>query len=345
MKKWFITLLVCCCFCLLLLLGAYFYFEHFKQSKIQLTQATQEFTVASGTTMNQLIEQLHQEKMIQNPWLIKIWIKLDPSLANIKSGIYQLDSSMSVESVLHLLNSNQGKEPQHKIQLIEGKTLKEYLQQLDQLDPKNKVLTGLTEAQIAEKLGVKTSLEGWIAPETYFYTDRMNDLEILQKAYQSQVQKLNLIWNDRDPNLPYQNAYEMLIMASIIEKETGIASERNRVASVFINRLQKKMKLQTDPTIIYGLGDRYKGTIYRSQINDTTNLYNTYVIDGLPPTPISMPSMASLYAAAHPEQTEYLYFVATGTGGHIFSKTYKEHQKAVENYRKKQRSKEVQNKK
>lgn len=331
MKKIIISLFI---FFLLVLIGTYCYLDNYKKSKIHLNVFEKILTIQPGTTMNQLIDQLSQEKIIQKPLLTKVLIKLEPSLAQIKSGIYQLQSSMSVGELLHLLNSNKGKDRQYKIQFIEGKKLSDYLKLLDQLDIKNKELTGLSDSQIADKFGLTTSLEGWIAPQTYFYTDKMSDLDILKKGYQNQTQILESAWNERDADLPYENAYEMLIMASIIEKETSVANERGKVSSVFVNRLRKKMRLQTDPTIIYGLGNSYNGKIYRSQIKDSNNPYNTYTMNGLPPTPIAMPSIASIYAAAHPELNDYLYFVADGTGGHTFSKNYQDHQKAVGKYRK-----------
>ncbi|SUC18602.1 aminodeoxychorismate lyase [Proteus mirabilis] len=189
--------------------------------------------------------------------------------------------------------------------------------------------------KLRQEIGMKpeiTHLEGWFAPDTYHYTAGTTDIAILKRAYQQMEKTLEEEWLKRDSDLPYKSAYEMLIMASIIEKETGIDAERTKVASVFVNRLKRNMRLQTDPTVIYGLGDKYRGTIYRSDLNGYTP-YNTYQIDGLPPTPIAMPSVASIKAAAHPADTRYLYFVADGTGGHKFSTTLAEHNKAVAQYR------------
>lgn len=333
MKKLITTFLVLCFFCSLIFLGAYLYFNSFKRSKIHLATSEQTITINSGETLNQVIEQLNRDQIVENAFLLKLWVKLEPRLGKIKSGVYTLNENMTVAELMSLFSSDQGKTTQYKIQFIEGKRWQDYHDQLKKLELVNQVLVDNHEIEIAKQLGLEGSLEGWIAPETYFYTEKMTDLDILKKAYQSQLKNIQTIWADRALDLPYKNPYELLIMASIVEKETAIASERGKVASVFVNRLNKKMKLQTDPTIIYGLGDKYNGTIYRSQINDVNNPYNTYVIDGLPPTPIAMPSQASIYAAAHPEQTDYLYFVANGEGGHTFSSNYKAHQKAVEHYR------------
>lgn len=340
MKKSLKIGFILCFFMLLLIAGSVFYFNAYKKTPLNLTSSPQVFNLAAGTSMNQLIAQLDQQKIITQPWLLKIWIKLNPELAQIKSGLYDLNDSMTIADLLTLFNSAQGKQMQYSMQFIEGKKANDYLAQLAQISTENKVLAQMDATEIAEKLGLTTSLEGWIAPETYFYTEKMSDFDVLKKAYLTRKQQLEEVWQNRAADLPYQSPYEMLIMASIIEKETGVSHERDHVASVFVNRLNKGMKLQTDPTIIYGLGDRYDGKIYKSQLNDAKNPYNTYIINGLPPTPISMPSLASLIAAAHPKVTSDLYFVADGKGGHSFTSTYKAHLKAVEAYRKFEKNKD-----
>ena len=175
------------------------------------------------------------------------------------------------------------------------------------------------------------NIEGWFLPETYSYTVGTTSREILRRAHADMKSYLDKNWKNRDKSLPYASAYDALIMASIIEKETAQATERPRIASVFVNRLNKKMKLQTDPTVIYGVKDRYDGNIRRSDLEDD-NPYNTYVINGLPPTPIAMPSKAAIKAALHPDKTNYLYFVAKGGGAHKFSTSLAEHNNAVKRY-------------
>lgn len=176
----------------------------------------------------------------------------------------------------------------------------------------------LPETDLAQELGIENGkLEGWFLPETYAYTTHASDLSILRRAHQDMETFLQQSWEKRQANLPYKTPYEALIMASIIEKETGMPEERARIASVFVNRLRLGMKLQTDPTVIYGVKDRYDGNIRRSDLTDV-NPYNTYVIDGLPPTPIAMPGKASIEAALNPLSTDYLYFVAKGAGPTIF---------------------------
>ncbi|WP_392566715.1 endolytic transglycosylase MltG [Utexia brackfieldae] len=311
--------------------GAYYYLQHFAQQKIQLTANQQLFTVERGMSITRLAAQMQSQKLLENAKPLPYLLQFEPDLRHIKSGTYQLTPDMTVHDFLTLLNS--GKEIQLSIQFVEGSRAKDWLIKLQSQPDIKKVLTDdLTLAQIAEEIGLKgQSLEGWLYPDTYHYTPNSTDLDILKRAYQRMNNELQTIWLTRDENLPYQSPYELLIMASIIEKETGLRDERSLVASVFVNRLKRKMKLQTDPTVIYGMGDRYDGNIRRRDLTDK-NSYNTYVIDGLPPTPIAMPSKASLLAAAHPAQTSYLFFVADGRGGHVFSTNLNSHNQAVQAY-------------
>jgi len=175
------------------------------------------------------------------------------------------------------------------------------------------------------------SLEGLFLPETYQFVKGGSDLDILKRANKDLTTALQTYWQERKPNLPFINAYEMLIMASIVEKETALAKERNTIAGVFVRRLQLNMRLQTDPTVIYGLGIKYDGDI-KSKDLSTDTPYNTYTRKGLPPTPIAMASLESIMASAHPQEGKELYFVANNRGGHYFSDTYAQHQKAVKNY-------------
>ena len=244
----------------------------------------------------------------------------------------------TVEDLLKLLNS--GKEAQFNVQFIEGNTFKNWRKHLENAPHLKQTLKDKSEQEIFQLLALpKVSkaidewmkIDGWLYPDTYNYTPNSTDLELLQRAAERMEKALDKAWNERDKGLPLENPYEMLILASIVEKETGIAAERPQVASVFINRLKAKMKLQTDPTVIYGMGEDYNGNIRKKDL-DTPTPYNTYVIDGLPPTPIAMPSEDALQAVAHPAQTEFYYFVADGSGGHKFSRNLNEHNKAVQEY-------------
>ena len=249
-----------------------------------------------------------------------------------------MDDVKTVEDLLKLLNS--GKEAQFNVQFIEGNTFKNWRKRLENAPHLKQTLKDKSEQEIFQLLALpKVSkaidewmkIDGWFYPDTYNYTPNSTDLELLQRAAERMKKALDKAWNERDKGLPLENSYEMLILASIVEKETGIASERPQVASVFINRLKAKMKLQTDPTVIYGMGEDYNGNIRKKDL-ETPTPYNTYVIDGLPPTPIAMPSEDALQAVAHPAQTEFYYFVADGKGGHKFSRNLNEHNKAVQEY-------------
>jgi len=190
----------------------------------------------------------------------------------------------------------------------------------------------MSEAAILQAIGAKENhIEGLLFPDTYFYAPHSSDLGVLRRAYQRQQDKLMAAWDARAPGLPYRTPYEALIMASIVEKETGVAFERARIAGVFLNRLRLGMRLQTDPTVIYGLDERFDGNLRKIDLQRDTP-YNTYTRAGLPPTPIAMPSEAALLAALNPAKTEELYFVARGDGTHVFSRTLEAHNRAVNRY-------------
>ena len=337
MKKFFFLLL----FLVALLAGASFWgyqqLQQFVQQPVNV-QKDQLLTVERGTTGNKLVTLLEQEGILDSAVLLPWALKLHPELSKVKAGTYLLDDVKTVEDLLKLLNS--GKEAQFNVQFIEGNTFKNWRKHLENAPHLKQTLKDKSEQEIFQLLALpKVSkaidewmkIDGWLYPDTYNYTPNSTDLELLQRAAERMKKALEKAWNNRDKNLPLADPYEMLILASIVEKETGIAAERPQIASVFINRLKAKMKLQTDPTVIYGMGEDYNGNIRKKDLEMPTP-YNTYVIDGLPPTPIAMPSEEALQAAAHPAQTEFYYFVADGTGGHKFSRNLNEHNKAVQEY-------------
>ena len=223
-----------------------------------------------------------------------------------------------------------GKEHLYKITLVEGETYSQWLDRFNKAEHWQRLPT---EAELLKSWAVPHSrLDGLLLPETYHYALSDSVETILKRAYQAMTQTLESQWAKRQEKLPFKTPYEALILASIVEKESGVAHERPVIASVFINRLRKGMRLQTDPTVIYGMGDRYDGNIRRRDLRESTP-YNTYIINGLPPTPIAMPSLESIHAVMHPADTAYLYFVATGRNGeHYFSKSLKEHNRAVRKY-------------
>ncbi|MFA9489359.1 MULTISPECIES: endolytic transglycosylase MltG [unclassified Mannheimia] len=296
------------------------------------TQPDQLFVLERGVSSQKLATLLEEQGIVthDDADLLPYLMRLYPELSKFKAGTYSLNGLTTVKDLLAHLSS--GKEVQLNVQLIEGRTFKAWREQLTQAKYLQQTLKDKSEKEIAELLDIPhEKMEGWIAPDTYSYTPNSTDLALLKRAYQKQKTTLEQAWQNRAENLPLANPYEMLILASIVEKETGIASERSQVASVFINRLRIKMRLQTDPTVIYGMGDSYDGNIRRKDLEEYTP-YNTYQIDGLPPTPITMPSEASIKAVANPDNTSYLYFVADGTGGHKFSRTLSEHNKAVQEW-------------
>lgn len=329
-------------FCLLLAIAAAGAFYYVKQETaaylaqpLQI-QETEFVDVQSGMNLPKLLTMLEAEGKITPSPFKPVMRFLAPEYTNIKVGTFQATNEMSLADLLAIIVKGVGH--QFSIRFVEGSTFKQWREILKQDTTLIDKTSQMSEAQIAKALGVEyDNLEGMLLPETYHYTKGMSDLDVLQRAADSLKAELELQWQDKAENLPLNSPYEVLILASIIEKETAVDAERTQVASVFVNRLNKKMKLQTDPTVIYGMGDKYQGNIRRSDLREATP-YNTYVIDGLPPTPIAMVSKKSIYAATHPDKTDFIYFVASGTGGHVFSKTLAEHNRAVQNYLKVLRS-------
>jgi UPF0755 protein len=232
--------------------------------------------------------------------------------------------------MLHLLQS--GKVIHYQVTLPEGITLQRALDILARQAELEHVLEGPEDARILELIKPHTLPEGLIFPDSYHYARAATDWEIVQRAHGDMQSVLQREWRARAPDLPYETPYEALIMASIIERETGLAQEREQIAGVFVRRLHKGMRLQTDPTVIYGLGSDYKGNLRRKHLADDSNPYNSYRHGGLPPTPIALPGRAAIHAALHPAAGDALYFVARGDGGHVFSATLAEHEQAVRKY-------------
>lgn len=247
---------------------------------------------------------------------------------HLRAGVYEIKPSYNWFDVWSMLSK--GDELQFSVTLVEGHTLEQWLVKLNEA-PYLKGKASKAADTLKDKLGAPvSSLEGLLLPETYTYRAYSSTESVLKHAYDSMQQELTEIWERRSANCPVASPYELLVLASIIEKETGISGERRLVASVFSNRLATGMRLQSDPTTIYGI-ENFDGNLTRSHLREKT-AYNTYKIKGLPPTPIAMPGRASLEAAANPASSPYYYFVADDTGGHVFSETLKEHNKAVRRY-------------
>ena len=337
MKKFFIFLLI-----LLLILGGVGFWGYqkltsFVHTPVNVTQ-DQLLTIERGTTGSKLAALLEQENILEHADLLPWLLKLQPQLNKVKAGTYSLTGVKTLQDLLDMINS--GKEAQFSVKFIEGKTFKEWRKNLENAPHLKQTLQVKTDKEIMALLDIPAvakavcewnNMEGWLYPDTYNYTPNSTDLELLKRSATRLQKALDKAWNERDENLPLADPYQMLILASIVEKETGIAAERPQVASVFINRLKANMKLQTDPTVIYGMGESYTGNIRKKDL-ETITPYNTYMIDGLPPTPIAMVSEGALQAVAHPAKTDFYYFVADGSGGHKFTRNLNEHNKAVQEY-------------
>ena len=325
------------CFLTLILLAAWaagvFYLQYQKALNAPLVaEGDGIITVKRGDTLASLNHELVQRGVIHSDWVLPVYARLNPQAANIKAGDYRIDASTSLPSLMNDITN--GKVVVYNITVVEGKTFKDLRASLVQTAGIEHTLNDKTDAQIATLLGIDGSPEGWFMPETYQFHRGSSDLELLKRMYGEMQRTLEQEWPNRADGLPLANPYQALILASIIEKETGVASERPQIAGVFVRRLQKDMLLQTDPSVIYGAAD-YHGDLTRKHLQTDTP-YNTNINKGLPPTPIALPGKASIQAALHPADGDSLYFVADGKGGHTFSATYEEHQQAVARYLKQQ---------
>lgn len=288
-------------------------------------------TIKPGTSFNKFSHHLVEQGIIKHRFWLRNFIRVNNDYAKIRAGSYQINADMTLKELL--VKVTKGKEHQFSVTFVEGSTLKQWIEQLNNHPNINHSLSDIMSTSlhktIANKLNLlKENPEGLFFPDTYAFVNQTKDIDILRRAYEKMQFELKQAWTHRAGNLPYKTPYQALIMASIIEKESGQFAEHRLISSVFVNRLEKKMRLQTDPTVIYGLGERYQGDITRKHLKEKT-VYNTYRINGLPPTPIAMPGKSALTAALHPADADYYYFVSNGQGKHIFSRTLAEHNKAV----------------
>lgn len=297
---------------------------------LPLNSSPLDFRISSGSSLRSAITQMREAGIDVNPTLLALLARLNRSDTAIKAGSYAVSQGITPRRLLNKLLK--GKVTQGDLTLVEGWTFRQWRAKLDKHPDLVHETLDLSEAQIIERLGLNVrSLEGQLFPDTYLFDKQSSDLELLARAHRAMQRKLDAEWESRAPGLPYKTPEEALTMASIIEKETGREADRQLVATVFVNRLRQGMLLQTDPTVIYGLGDKFDGNLRKRDLQTDTP-YNTYLRPGLPPTPISMPGQASLHAALNPAPSDVVYFVARGDGSSEFSRTLEDHNKAVNKF-------------
>lgn len=295
-----------------------------------------DYSIKKGSSLSAVIYDLANKNIIKHPRYLLLYARLNGLSNKMKTGDFHLTNKLTTKEFLD--NIFTGKVIQFSLTIIEGWSFQQLLDALNKHPQIKHTVSKISKEEIMLKLNLAgIHYEGQFLPDTYNFPKQLSDIEFLKRAYLSMQSVLKKEWDNRAVGLLYKNAYEALIMASIVEKETGQASEREQISGVFVRRLEKRMRLQTDPTVIYGMGDKYKGNIRKRDLQRDTP-YNTYRRFGLPPTPIALPGRESIYAALHPAEGDALYFVARGDGSHQFSATLKEHNKAVIKYQLKGRA-------
>lgn len=317
------------------LVAAWFFIQEWLKTPLKVPDDGFVYELKQGQSLGHLANDLGRAGVLTYPRLLRLYARWNDA-NKVHAGEYFFSKGTTPEILLQKLI--EGDVILYQVTFVEGWTIKQALAALAKMDSIAHRLVGKSTADQLALLALPVKdLEGWIFPDTYSFSRNTSDVEILKTAYYKMQALLEAEWEKRAPNLPYKNIYEALIMASIVERETGHHGERDQIAGVFVRRLQQGMKLQTDPTVIYGMGDSYNGRITRKNLEEPTP-YNTYVIAGLPPTPISLPSAASIKAALNPAPGRALYFVAKGDGTSEFSDTLDAHNEAVRRYQLNRRS-------
>jgi UPF0755 protein len=286
--------------------------------------------VMPGTHLRSLSMMLEREGVVGNARVFWLFGRVAGKGSALKAGVYTLNQPLTPLELIAKIE--RGEVSLAMVQFIEGWNWREVRAALVGQPLLKNDSANMSETELLQAIGaIENRIEGLLFPDTYFFAPHTSDLDVLRRAYRRQRDKLSSAWDARAPDLPYRTPYEALIMASIVEKETGAAFERPMIAGVFINRLRLGMRLQTDPTVIYGLGERFDGNLRKVDLQRDTP-YNTYTRAGLPPTPIAMPSEAAIQAALNPAKTDALYFVARGDGTHHFSRNLDAHNRAIDRY-------------
>lgn len=323
MKKWLIRLII-------LFIPILVWIVHFLITPLRINKSDLSIEIEAGSSLKKIAFQLVDEKILNEPWRFIILTKALGQSRKLRPGNYNLNPNITPYQLLKSFVD--GRATEGSITFIEGQDLHSMLEKIKANDSIKKTMKPYDTKAIAIAVGIPyESAEGQFFPDTYYFSRNTTDIEILKRAYKAMQKKLNYEWAHRSEEVPYKNSYEALTMASIIEKETGKSIEANLISGVFIHRLSINMKLQSDPTVIYGLGKKFTGDITKKDlITDTP--YNTYTREGLPPGPITMPGLISIRAALHPTKTDALYFVGKGDGTHYFSANLNEHNNAVRKY-------------
>ena len=307
--------------------------------QMPLSERATTVQIEAGESMRDVAATLHETHPALPARVIYWTARFRGQARRIQAGEYEIRAGESLPVLLDRMVA--GDVIEYRFTVPEGVTASGFLARLATAPKVRRTLDSLTPGAVIEALDLPVDhLEGWLFPTTYHYPAGTTDRALLERAYRLMREELDAAWAERVDDLPIDSPYEALILASLIEKETALPAERGQIAGVFVNRLERGMRLQTDPTVIYGMGEAYQGRLYTRHLREDTP-YNTYTRGGLPPTPIALPSAASLRAATRPEQTEALFFVADGTGGHTFSRTLKEHNRAVSRWRAHQREAEA----
>lgn len=289
-----------------------------------------QFSLKQGSSLRSAARQMQAAGALDSPWQFELLARIFGHAGRIQAGNYEISGAITPFALLRKITS--GNRSQDRITLVEGWTLVQIRAALDTHTAIKHDTHGITDAEFVARLGIPhPSAEGWFFPDTYNFANATSDIAILRRAYRAMQSQLDALWNERASGLPLENQYQALTLASIIEKETGQPSERSLIAAVFVNRLKLRMRLQTDPTVIYGLGARFDGNL-RKQDLLADGPYNTYTREGLPPTPIAIPGLDALTAALNPATSNALYFVARGDGTSHFSNTLPVHERAVTKY-------------
>jgi len=317
-------------FAVLALLAAGGWLYWFASQPLALPRAPYDFTVRTGASVKSLSRTLAADGLFLEAESFWILARLLGKEGSIQAGTYRLEKPVTPMELLDKLA--RGDVMLAEVRFVEGTTLRQWLAQLGREPKLRQTLAGKGDSDVRAILGLgEQSPEGWLFPDTYRFAPGAADADILKRAHAAMKRRLVEAWEARNPAVPLKSPYEALILASIVEKETGVAAERPLIASVFANRLKRGMRLQTDPTVIYGIGEKFDGNIRKHDLTTDTP-WNTYTRDGLPPTPIAMPGAESLGAVARPAESEFLYFVGKGDGTHQFSRTLEEHNRGVAKY-------------